>query len=82
MDYLIEIIGSLILLILSWLGLQVRGMNQRLDDLEEKKLDKEVYHDLSTKIEKMTETLIEVKVELAKWHGRMESQDKIKRERF
>lgn len=81
MDVLIEIIGSLILLVLGWLGIQVRSMGQRLDDLESKKLDKVVYEDLNHKIEKMTETLIEVKVELAKWHGRMESQDKIRQER-
>lgn len=82
MDSLIEIIGGLILLILGWLGYEMRTTKQRIDELEENKLDKQVYHDLSQKIEKVNDTLIELKVELAKWHGRMESQDTNRREKF
>lgn len=82
MDSLIEIIGGLILLILGWLGYEMRTTKQRIDELEETKLDKQVYHDLSQKIEKVNDTLIELKVELAKWHGRMESQDTNRREKF
>lgn len=82
MDSLIEIIGGLILLILGWLGYEMRTTKQRVDELEETKLDKQVYHDLSQKIEKVNDTLIELKVELAKWHGRMESQDTNRREKF
>ena len=50
MDALVEIIGGLIIMILGWLGFQVRSMGSRLDVLEEKKLDKIVYNDLNQKI--------------------------------
>ena len=82
MDYLLEIIGSLLLLILSGLGFQVRSMAQRLDQLEEKKLDKVVYEDLTHRIDKVSDALIDLKVELAKWHGRAEIQDKIRQEKY
>lgn len=82
MDALVEIIGGLIIMILGWLGFQVRGMGSRLDALEEKKLDKIVYNDLNQKIEKMTETLVELKVELAKWRGRSEAEDNNRQDRY
>lgn len=69
-------------MILSWVGVEMRSVKKRVDDLEDKKLDKAVYTDLSNRIERVNESILDLKVELAKWHGRMESQDKIRQERF
>ena len=81
-DVLVEIIGSLIILILGWLGFQVRAMAQRIDDLDEKKVDKVIYQELKQDLHRILEELIQLKLEQARWQGRMENQDKIRQERF
>lgn len=78
-----EIIGGLLLLILGWLGIQVRAMNGRMDTLDtkietldEKKVDKIIYQELKQDLHKILEELISLKLEQARWQGRSEHLDR------
>lgn len=74
MDTLLGIIGSLILLILSWMGFSMRSMGKRIDELNEKKADHADMKEVSANITKILDKVTDLQVENARWQGRAESQ--------
>lgn len=71
-------------MLMSWLGVHVKSLHNKINRLEQTKVDKEVYNELKSDIHKILEELIALKLEQARWQGRMEQktpQDSSRRER-
>ena len=72
---LVGIIGSLVLVLLGWLGMAVRKLSSKVEELEGRKIDKADFHLIREDIHKILDQIMELKLEHARWQGRSETQN-------
>jgi hypothetical protein len=82
MQHIFDIAGGVFLLVLGWMGMLFRNVNNRLTELENKKVDNHELGELKSDIKQILQEITDIKVEQAKWQGRQEQQSNNKRESF
>lgn len=78
MEYLLEIIGGLILMILGGLGWQVSVIKSDIKELYKTKADHEDMVELKVLMQQILDRLTDIQLEHARWQGRQEHQDKMR----
>lgn len=81
MEYLLEIIGGLILMILGGLGWQVSVIKTDIRELYKTKADHEDMAELKVLMQQILDKVTDIQLEHARWQGRQESQEKMRQER-
>jgi hypothetical protein len=81
MDYLIELIGGLILVVLSGLGWQISNMKNDIKELQTNKADHDTLNEIKDDLKLIIKELTELKVEQAKWQARRETIEQMRLEK-
>lgn len=78
---LLEIIGGLLVILIGWLHLRMNTLHKKIEELDKNKVDHDDMTDLKADIKFIRDSVLEIKVEQARWQGRAEKQEQMQRER-
>ena len=78
-DAMVEIITGLLTIILGWLGVTIRTLNNRVNELEKHKADNTDLEEIKSDLKEILNLMTQIRIEQGIWRGTREREPALKK---